>query len=208
MECTSLGFCVAARKRALSDAPTAAEVFGYPKHAGWDATVSLSDGKKVQAGCMDVAPTVSVAGTRTARKLSRGKLLSRRWSLTVEFDRLRTFPTGRIMRPKEEAIEVGAWLAAAWRGPLIMPRSCKISGDAMKRRDFIWLLGTSAIWATESGAQQPLRTIALIGNTPAAFGPWQRRGLNFDKLPFDRERADVSPCTEWAAIGSSAGIAV
>ena len=122
---------------------------------------------------MDVAPTVSVAGTRTARKLSRGKLLSRRWSLTVEFDRLRTFPTGRIMRPKEEAIEVGARLAAAWRGPLIMPRSCKISGDAMKRRDFIWLLGTSAIWATESGAQQPLRTIALIGNTPAAFGPWQ-----------------------------------
>ena len=43
----------------------------------------------------------------------------------------------------------------------------------MKRRDFIWLLGTSAIWTTQSRAQQPLRTIALIGNTPAAFGPWQ-----------------------------------
>src|SRR5690349_12294966 len=44
---------------------------------------------------------------------------------------------------------------------------------AMKRRHFIWLLGTAAIWATQSRAQQPLRTIALIGNTPAAFGPWQ-----------------------------------
>jgi putative tryptophan/tyrosine transport system substrate-binding protein len=43
----------------------------------------------------------------------------------------------------------------------------------MKRREFIWLLGTSAIWATEARGQQPLRTIALIGNTPAAFGPWQ-----------------------------------
>jgi putative ABC transport system substrate-binding protein len=43
----------------------------------------------------------------------------------------------------------------------------------MKRRDFIWLLGTSAIGATQSRAQQPLRTIALIGNTPAAFGSWQ-----------------------------------
>ena len=31
---------------------------------------------------------------------------------------------------------------------------------------------------------------------------------DFDKLPFDRERADVSPCTDWAAIRSSAGIAV
>ena len=43
----------------------------------------------------------------------------------------------------------------------------------MKRRDFIWLLETSAIWTTQSRAQQPLRTIALIGNTPAAFGRWQ-----------------------------------
>src|SRR5436190_112283 len=43
----------------------------------------------------------------------------------------------------------------------------------MKRRDFIWLLGNFAIWAAEARAQQPLRTIALIGNTPAAFGPWQ-----------------------------------
>ena len=31
-------------------------------------------------------PTASVAGIRTARKLSRGKLQSHRWSLSVEFD--------------------------------------------------------------------------------------------------------------------------
>jgi hypothetical protein len=31
-------------------------------------------------------PTASVAGIRTARKLSQGKLPSHRWSLTVEFD--------------------------------------------------------------------------------------------------------------------------
>ena len=39
-------------------------------------------------------PTASVAGTRTARKLSRGKLPSHRWSLTVEFDPLLTVVAG------------------------------------------------------------------------------------------------------------------
>ena len=42
----------------------------------------------------------------------------------------------------------------------------------MKRRDFIWLLGTSAICATEARAQQQLRTIVIVGNTPAAYGRW------------------------------------
>jgi hypothetical protein len=42
----------------------------------------------------------------------------------------------------------------------------------MKRRDFIWLLGTSAICAPEARAQQQLRTIVIVGNTPAAYGRW------------------------------------
>ena len=41
-----------------------------------------------------IGPTASVAGIRTARKLSRGKLPSRRWSLTVEFDPLLTVVAG------------------------------------------------------------------------------------------------------------------
>ena len=41
----------------------------------------------------------------------------------------------------------------------------------MKRREFIWLLGT-AIWAPEARAQQQLRTIVIVGNTPAAYGRW------------------------------------
>ena len=56
-------------------------------------------------------------------------------------------------------------------------------GDAMKRREFICLLKTSAIWAPEARAQQPLRTIAIIGNTPVAYGRWaaalgERLGLS------------------------------
>jgi putative tryptophan/tyrosine transport system substrate-binding protein len=42
----------------------------------------------------------------------------------------------------------------------------------MKRREFIWLLWTSAIWPLEAQAQQPLRTIAIVGNTAEAYGPW------------------------------------
>jgi putative ABC transport system substrate-binding protein len=45
-------------------------------------------------------------------------------------------------------------------------------GEAMKRREFIWLLWTSAIWPLEAQAQQPLRTIAIVGNTAEAYGPW------------------------------------
>jgi putative tryptophan/tyrosine transport system substrate-binding protein len=42
----------------------------------------------------------------------------------------------------------------------------------MRRREFSWLLGSTAIWPRKVEAQQPLWTIAIIGNTPGVYGPW------------------------------------
>ena len=48
-----------------------------------------------------------------------------------------------------------------------------VGGDAMRRRDFIALFGSlAAIRPLKAEAQRPLRTIAIVGNTIEAYGPW------------------------------------
>ena len=42
----------------------------------------------------------------------------------------------------------------------------------MRRREFIALFGTIAIWPLKADAQQRLRTIAIVGHTAAGYGPW------------------------------------
>ena len=43
----------------------------------------------------------------------------------------------------------------------------------MRRRDFIPLFcSLAATWPLNAKAQQPSRTIAIVGNTPEAYGPW------------------------------------
>src|SRR6516225_11878020 len=73
-----------------------------------------------------LGPTASVAGTRTARKLSRGKLSSHRWSLTVEFD---PDDLGRIF---SGAGSHGSYPRAGW-GDSISGRNVDREGAAMNQ---------------------------------------------------------------------------
>ena len=46
-------------------------------------------------------------------------------------------------------------------------------GGAMRRREFIALLGsTAATWPLKAEAQHQPRTIAIIGHTASEYGPW------------------------------------